>query len=80
MSVPAVFLVKPHHRGHKLRHINGFSHDGYGVRRQRVLLHLINVVVDTGRYGEDERDADNTDTSGKRGQESAALFCHQVIE
>ena len=61
-------------------HIGRFRLDGHRVGGQRITLYGIDVSANTCRHSENQRNADNTDAAGKRGQQRSRLFGHQILE
>ena len=78
--VLGVFGVYAHERCHERGHIDRFGLYRDRIGRQGVLLNPVNIVVDTGRYRQYQRNADYADAACKGCEYRAPLFGHEVIQ
>ena len=60
-------------------HIHMLGFQGQGIGRERVLLHRVNIRGRPLGDGENQRDANDADGTGKGGQQGAALFGKEVF-
>ena len=61
-------------------HIGGFRLDAQGIIGQGIRLNLVNVQLKARRKGHNQRDADDTDGTGKGCQNGSCLLGPEVIE
>ena len=74
-----IVLGNLHHSREHRGVVGGRSLKGQRIGREGVLLHRINVSLNTVGQRENERDANDTDASRKRGQNGTTLFGQKVV-
>ena len=65
-----------HHSGH----IRGLGLNGEWIVGKGILLNLVDIFLETGGEGHDQRNADDTDRAGKGCQKSSGLLGQQIIK
>ncbi len=82
-AVIRIFAVASSHTQHRIHHrahIHRCLRDGDGIGGQRLLLHIVDIALHAVGQGQNQRDADNADGSGKGREDRASLLGHQVVE
>ena len=77
LLVPVPILLAAGHHGGEI-HTGG--QDLHRVLRKRLPLHRGDIVIDAGGERQDQRNADDTDGTGKAGQQGAGLLGAQIVE
>ena len=73
-------LVRAGDRAYHGGQIDGLGLDRQRVGGERILLHIVYVMLDAVGKREDQRDADDADRAGKGGEEGAGLLRHEIVE
>ena len=79
VALLGVVLPDVHHRCHQTGVIHGFMLYRHRERSQRGTLNAVDISLHAIGKRQDQRNADDTDTSGEGGEEGASLFRHEVI-
>ena len=67
-------------RVHHRREVNSRALDLQRILRERLLLHILDIIIDPSREGQYKSNTDDADRSRKRGKDGAGLFRPQIVE